>query len=126
MKTERMVLLVTPEEKARIGQGAATLGVSASEYIRKLVALVDADDVREIENVGALMPLLGEAIGNMEANIARTLAKVDEAERERAYRRTDDYRAKVRAELLADPTIDWDAMAALFGGSRPDAAEAAA
>ncbi len=122
MKTERMVLLVTPEEKARIGSESAKLGVSASEYIRKLVGLVDANDIAELESLAAMMPALGAAMNSIEANIGRTLTRFEEAERERAYVYSDEYRAKVREEVLNDPTINWDGVRAVFGGMTQDAA----
>lgn len=125
MKTERMVLLVTPEEKARIGAEAGKLGVSASEYIRKLVGIIDAEDIGELESLATMMPMLSAAIDNIEANIDSTVAKFEEAERDRAYRGSDAYRDKIRAEVLADPTIDWDAMQAIFGGARDCTDEAA-
>ena len=120
MKTERMVLLVTPDEKARINTEATKLGVSASEYLRKLVGIIDAEDIAELEGLGAMMPALATAMDNMEANIGRTMARFEEAERERAYRRSDEYRAKVREDVLADPTINWDAVRAIFGNHADD------
>jgi hypothetical protein len=120
MKTERLVLLVTPEEKARIGAGAAKLGVSVSEYVRKLVGLIDAEDVAELEGLAALMPALATAMANIEANIGHAVARFEEAEKERAYLYSDEYRAKVREGLLSDPTINWDAVEALFGGRKPN------
>ena len=119
MKTERMVLLVTPEEKARINAEAAKLGVSASEFVRKIVGLIDAEDIAELEGLAAMMPALAAAMDNIEANIERTMARFDEAEKEREYMRSEEYRAKVREEVLADPTINWDAVQAIFGGRRP-------
>ena len=125
MKTERMVLLVTPEEKARIASEAATLGVSGSEYIRKLIGLLDAEDVKELEELGALMPVFAAAIDNMQTTLARTADSLEEAQREWAYQDSDEYRAQVRQELLIDPTIDWDAMADLFWGGRIEREQAA-
>ena len=112
-----MVLLVTPDEKARITTGAAQLGVSASEYVRKLVAAIDAEDLAELENIAALMPVFAAAVDNIEANVSRTAERFEAAERQRAYRATEEYRAKVREEVLADPSINWDAVRALFGGA---------
>lgn len=125
MKTERMVLLVTPAEKARINAEAAKLGVSGSEYIRKLIGLLDAEDVKELEELGALMPVFAAAIDSMQATLARTADSLEEAQREWAYQGSEEYRAKVRDEVLADPTIDWDAMADLFWGGRIEQEQAA-
>lgn len=125
MKTERMVLLVTPEEKARINTESTKLGVSASEYVRKLIGLIDADDIAELEGLAALMPALTSAMDSIEANITRTVLLFEEAEKEREYRRTDTYREMVRKEVLSDPTINWDAVRAVIGGSQARAMEAA-
>ena len=125
MKTERMVLLITPEEKARISTEAGKLGVSASEYVRKLVGILDADDVGELEALGTLMPVFTAAIDSMQDTLARTADTLEEAQREWEYHRSDEYRAKVREEVLADPTIDRAHVAELFGGGPVEREEAA-
>lgn len=125
MKTERMTLLVTPAEKARINAESAKLGVSASEYVRRLLGLLDAEDIAELENLAALMPALTAAMTNIEANISRTISHFEAAEKERLYMRTDAYRDQVREELLADSTTNWAAVKALFGRGHGSAVEAA-
>ena len=125
MKTERMVLLVTPEEKARIVDGAAKLGVSASEYVRRLAALLDADDLLAAEDLAKMAPELDAMADRLERSFAEFREKEAEHEARWAYLQSDEYREKVRQDVLNDPTIDWDRIRNLFGGE-PDDAEAAA
>ncbi len=124
MKTQRMVLLVTPEEKARINAESAKLGVSASEYIRKLVGLLDADDVRAAEELVLLAPELTAMADRLDATFADFNAKQQLREERWAYLASPEYHESVRREVLDDPSIDWERMRALFGTS-DDAATAA-
>ena len=125
MKTERMVLLVTPEEKAKIGIEAAKLGVSASEYIRKLVGLLDADDVRAAEELQLLVPELTAMADRLDETFTDFRAQEKLREERWAYLSSPEYRDVVRQEVLDDPTIDWDRMSALFGGRADDSGVAA-
>jgi Arc/MetJ-type ribon-helix-helix transcriptional regulator len=117
MKTERMVLLVTPEEKTRIINESAKLGVSASEYIRKLVGLLDADDVLAAEELAVLAPELAAMADRLDATFADFNDKQKLREERWVYLASPEYREAVRREVLDDPTIDWPRMRALFGGS---------
>ena len=121
MKTERMVLLVTPEEKAQIASESAKLGVSASEYIRKLVASFEADDLGALEDLKELLPEVDAAIDRMSTTIDRTLKRLEEGEARRAYYNSDEYREQVRRELL-ESGIDWDAARRRFRGDNREAA----
>lgn len=124
MKTERMVLLVTPAEKARINAEAGKLGISASEYVRKAAAALDADDLRMLPELEALAPAFEETVNNIERNLSNMLRTLEEGEKRREYYRSEEYRAQVREELLRDPDIDWDKLRALFGGDlKAEAAE---
>lgn len=120
MKTERLTLLVTPGEKAAINARAEELGVSASEYVRKAALLLDAEDMRAIDEMQDMLPDIEAAIGNMEASLARTAERSAEHEKIMAYQRSETYREKVRQEVRNDPNIDWNAVARLFGRSRED------
>jgi anti-sigma-K factor RskA len=117
MKTERMVLLVTPTEKARINSESSKLGVSASEYIRKIVSLLDADDVRAAEELVQLAPQLTEMADRLDATFADFNAKQKLREERWAYLASPEYRETVRQEVLDDPTIDWAKMRGMFGNS---------
>lgn len=124
MKTERMVLLVTPEEKARINGESAKLGVSASEYIRKLVGLLDAEDVRAAGELSLLAPELTAMADRLDATFADFNQQQKLREERWTYLASPEYRQAVRQEVLDDPTIDWPHMRAMVGGD--DGAVAAA
>jgi hypothetical protein len=116
MKTERMVLLITPDEKARINAEALKLGVSASEFVRKAAALLDADDFGAVEELKGLLPEVEASLDRMEANFVRLAESSVTHRATMDYQRSDDYRNEVREQLLADPSIDWDRARAVFGG----------
>ena len=122
MKTERMVLLVTPAEKARINAEAGKLGVSASEYIRRLVDLLDADDVRAAEELALLAPELTAMADRLDATFADFRAQETLREERWAYVASPEYREAIRQEVLNDPAVDWDRMRTLFGGDRDEVA----
>lgn len=126
MKTERMVLLVTPADKNRINAEAAKLGVSGSEYVRRAIALLDADDVRSAEELALLAPELTAMADRLETTFAEFREQEKVREERWAYLDSSEYRECVRQEVLNDPTIDWARMRALFGGSSDDEGAAAA
>ncbi len=122
MKTERMVLLVTPEEKALISERAATMNVSASEFVRRAVEIFDPEDVAAIAELETLLPELKVMAERLEAEKAEWPRIDAEREAERAYFASDEYREVVRQQILADPNIDWDRARKFFGGDRQVAA----
>ncbi len=122
MKTERMVLLVTPEEKALIGSRAAQMGVSASEFVRRAVELFDPADIAAMAELETLLPELEAMADRMERAKADWPRQVAEREAERAYFASDAYREEVRQQVLADPRIDWDRARKFFAGDRQAAA----
>lgn len=126
MKTERMVLLVTPADKNRINAEAAKLGVSGSEYVRRAISLLDADDVRSAEELALLAPELTAMADRLETTFAEFREQEKVREERWAYLDSSEYRERVRQEVLNDPTIDWARMRALFGGSSDDEGAAAA
>ena len=118
MKTERMVLLVTPEEKAKIGSGAASLGVSASEFVRRLLAALDAEDLQALEQLQTLIPSVEAALDNIERNVERSIQTLNAGQERRAYYDSEAYREQVRVEVLADTSIDWEAARRAFAGKQ--------
>lgn len=121
MKTERMVLLVTPEEKARIADGAGRLGVSASEYMRQLVNGFGPDDLAMLPELDLLWPEVDAAIEQMNGSLDRAIATLEEGEVRRAHLTSDAYREEVRQQLLASG-IDWNAARRRFAGGADRAA----
>jgi negative regulator of replication initiation len=122
MKTERMVLLVTPEEKALIAKRAAQLGVSASEFVRRAVEMFDPDDAAALAELETLVPELKAMAQRIEQGRAELPRIEAEREARRAYYSSDAYREEVRQQLLSDPGIDWDRAREFFGGFKKAAA----
>ena len=122
MKTERMVLLITSEEKALINERAATLGVSASEFVRRAVEIFDPEDVAALAELETLLPELEAMADRLDREKAERPRIDAEREAERAYYASDVYRDEVRQQVLADPNIDWDRARKFFSGDRQAAA----
>ena len=123
MKTERMVLLVTPEEKARITAGASQFRVSASEYVRQLVNGFGPDDLEALPELEAMWPEVDAAIEHMNTALDRAISTLEDGETRRRYLTSEAYREQVRQQLLASD-IDWDAARRRFGGAAPERAAA--
>ncbi len=87
MKTQRMNLLISPEDKAAIQARAASLKLSQSELIRRAVAAYDPETPEEE------VRLLAEEL--LEAN-KRTEAMVDEA-----LERLDNFQARLAEDREA-------------------------
>jgi hypothetical protein len=119
MKTERMVLLVTPAEKADIAAKAARLGVSVSEFVRRATELFDAEDLVAMEELTQLVPELNAMADRIESRQAEWATKEAEFQRELARLRSPDYREQVRREVLTDERINWDAVGEMFGFAQP-------
>jgi len=122
MKTERMVLLVTPEEKALIGERAALLGVSASEFVRRAVEIYDPNDAVALAELDTLLPELEAMAERLERDSADRARRASAYEAERTHYASDAYREEVRQQLLTDTSIDWDRARSIFGGNRQVAA----
>jgi ATP-dependent RNA circularization protein (DNA/RNA ligase family) len=85
MKTERVVILVTPEEAKQIAKKAKTMGVSVGEYTRRAIdAYATGEEAAEfavlckelhetVERAKASM----KRLGYKQANKAKELARVD-------------------------------------------------
>ena len=102
MRSERINLLVTPEEKGLIDRQARLAGVSSSELIRRAVTAYDADGDVALAEIRALATELGQTAERMEAKLMATLAKVDALQAALADR--EGMRAAARAELAASGT----------------------
>ena len=79
MRTARVTVLMTPEKKAAVEASAASLGVSAGEYIRLAVDNYDHSD--EEEELKALVEQLGATLPQMNASLDRSIAALNEAHR---------------------------------------------
>jgi hypothetical protein len=118
MKTDRLTLMVSPADKAAINARASTLGISVSELIRKAALDYDPEEAAAREEVEALLPDFSATIEQIHQSFERMIARLDESERRRDELETPEYRQKVQATLLADPTIDWARVQTLVSGAR--------
>jgi hypothetical protein len=97
MKTDRMTLLVTPNEKAELAARASALGISASELVRRAVQSYDPEfDEAALQE---LVDELADAVARTEVKLEATLAKV--AAYEEVLADKESLRAAARAELEA-------------------------
>jgi hypothetical protein len=117
MKTDRMTLLIAPEDKAAIAARAAALGLSVSELVRQAALAFDPEEARARAEVEVLLPDLVAAIDRIDASFDRMLARADAHEARMAHLESPAYREEVRERLWADPKIDWDHIAALRAGA---------
>ena len=112
MRSERINLLVTPDEKGLIEDRARIAGLSTNELIRRAVGAYDAET--DMDALQALVDALGQAADRIEAKLTATLQKVDRLEQALADR--DGLRAQARAELEATGAV-WP-----FGQAQDEAA----
>lgn len=86
-RTQRINLLVTPEEKAAIEARAAAAHMSVSEHIR-MAALVWDASADEIEEVQLLADEVGRVADRLHAKLDESLAYIDEVrEAQETFRR---------------------------------------
>lgn len=116
-RSNRMVVLATDEEKARITAQARAASMSVSDYLRTAGELFEQPTETEKRLLRELLLELEEANARSDVTLARLEATAARA----AAFDEDAYRAKIEAELLARNDIDWDALADLFG-TAPDRA----
>jgi uncharacterized membrane protein YccC len=114
MKTSRLTLLITEQEKDRINRKAAALGISASEFVRRAADLLDPDDVAALGEIESLLPQFEAALSSMQDNLAAALVHSEEQARALERLASPAYRHAVRREVAADPALV-DTAAALFG-----------
>lgn len=101
MKTDRMTLLMRREEKAELAARAGTMGISASELVRRAVQAYDPDN--DLDELKALSEALADAVGRMESKLDATFEKI--AAYEKALADRDGLRAAARAELEASGVV---------------------
>jgi Arc/MetJ-type ribon-helix-helix transcriptional regulator len=116
MRTHRLTLLVTKAEKERIAREAAVLGTSESDYVRKAVTLLDAEDVAALENLPSLLPEFNAALTRIHDTLAAAAKRSERHRQEMARMRTPEYREEVRRSIEKD-RAGLDAVAPLFGGA---------
>jgi len=74
MKTERLVLLTSPEFKAFVGKEAKREGVSAAEWVRRRVQPSQSKDEAELSD---LTLQLRKAVDEAQKSAAESLAEVE-------------------------------------------------
>lgn len=102
MKTERLTLLVTPEEKAEMSERAETMGISVSELVRRAVRSYnpefDSDAVRTLADE------LATAVRKTEKKVNGALAQLREFEA--FFADPEACRAETRA-VLEREELEW-------------------
>ena len=76
MKSERITILVTPDEKASINRRAAAMNIPAGELLRRAVADYEPDDEQNAEQLELLARQLAVAVTNTEAKLDKALDKL--------------------------------------------------
>ncbi|MBV9931611.1 MAG: hypothetical protein JO013_11795 [Alphaproteobacteria bacterium] len=117
MKTSRLTLLITEREKERIGRKAASLGISASEFVRRAADLLDPDDIAALGDMESLLPEFEAALARMQDNLTAAIAHSERHAQDLARLASPAYREAVRREVAADPA-GVAATAALLGCDR--------
>lgn len=110
-RSNRLVVLVNDEEKARIKAQAQAAAMSVSDYLRMAGELYTEPSQAEKRLLRDLVVMLEEANASTDA----TLARMEETAARAAAFDEDAYRAKIEAELAARDDIDWDALADMLG-----------
>jgi predicted transcriptional regulator len=75
LKTERVTLLVTPAEKAKVQAKADALGMNASEFIRLAAQSYDVN--RDEAMMNALLDQVSDTVRDMNETLDRTIARVE-------------------------------------------------
>lgn len=117
MKTDRLTLLISPADKAAIHARAETLGISVSELVRRAALDYDPELRDEKAQLEALLEEVELALGRIEDNLDAMIEDANHHRREMEYRESDAYREKVKAQVLADPAIDWQRVRQLVGAA---------
>lgn len=114
-RSSRVVVLVSPEEKRRIFANAEAADMTVSDFMRTAAE-------RYTEPTDAEMALMRDLLAQLEHANARTdaaFAQLEAARTDAAQFDEDAYRTRVREQLLAESSIDWDALStALLGWAR--------
>ncbi len=111
LRSDRVVVLVSPAEKRRIAADAKAVDMSVSDFMRTAAQ-------RYFEPTEAEAALFKDLLVELERANERTDASfkalMAQAERSRNWDEAA-YKAKVRAELEARTDIDWDKVAEFLG-----------
>lgn len=95
MKTERVTILVTPEEKALFHAKADAMGLNASEFIRLAAGGFDVD--RDEAALASIVDELGAAVVEINQSLDRMNQQIEETVRGLRERR-EARQANQRAE----------------------------
>jgi predicted transcriptional regulator len=79
MKTQRVTLLVSPEDKRRFKLLADDRGVSMSEFVRQAVDAYNVSSITETWQLAALTNELRQAIPGMRKSVRDAVAASDRA-----------------------------------------------
>ena len=96
-KTERINLLVSPEEKSKIESRAKKAGFTTSELVRQ--ALARHDETIELEQLVEIAGELGGAVTRMGRKLDNALSRIDALQSQVADR--DQLIADIKEELNA-------------------------
>jgi hypothetical protein len=111
-RSSRVVVLVSPEEKRRISANAEAADMTVSDFMRTAAE-------RYTEPTPAEMALMRDLLAQLEQANARTDAAFEQLETARTAAAAfdeDTYRARMRDQLLADSSINWDALSTALSG----------
>jgi hypothetical protein len=121
MKTDRLTLLVAPADKAAIAARAAALDMSVSELVRRAALDYDPAEAAHLDELRALLPELKALADRIEARRADWEAEEQARAARWAVLDSPATRARIKAELLADDSLDWPALRRLFVAAEPAA-----
>ena len=79
MKTQRVTLLVSNEDKRRFKKLAEDRGVSVSELVRQAVDAYNVSSIREVGELAALTRELRQAIPGMRKSVRDAVATTNRA-----------------------------------------------
>jgi hypothetical protein len=111
-RSSRVVVLVSPEEKRRISANAEAADMTVSDFMRTAAE-------RYTEPTPAEMALMRDLLAQLEQANARTDTAFEQLETARTAAAAfdeDTYRARMRDQLLADSSINWDALSTALSG----------
>jgi predicted DNA-binding protein len=86
MKTQRVTLLVSPEDKQRFRALAEDLGLSVSEFVRQAVEaygvnVVSMDEARDVavltKEIRQVIPAMRKSLRNAVASTSRAISSID-------------------------------------------------
>ena len=81
MRTERVTVLMKPEEKAALEERAARRGVSSGEYLRLAVDNFEKLSEEQETELAALVEEVNRAVPKMRESLDRSIARLDETHR---------------------------------------------